>query len=86
MLLLQKQRNAEFYHTKKSFNLIVISFLILQFLLILFLYKSEWLLIQVSVMNVTDIMLYQWLSITEYLHKSSKSMHIKVMVIETTSC
>ena len=36
-------------------------------------------------MNVTDIMLYQWLSIPEYLHKRSKSMHIKVMVIETTS-
>ena len=40
-------------------------------------------------MNVTDIILHQWLSISEYLHKmsiSDKSMHIKVIVIETTSC
>ena len=38
-------------------------------------------------MNVTDIILYQWLSIPEYLYKMSKSMHIKVKVIETTfSC
>ena len=36
-------------------------------------------------MNVTDIILHQWLSIPEYLHKMSKSMHIKVIVIETTS-
>ena len=36
-------------------------------------------------MNVTDIILYQWLSIAEYLHKLSKSMYIKVIVIETTS-
>ena len=43
------------------------------------------LLMQVSIMNVTDIMLYQRLSIPEYLHKRSKSMHIKVTVIETTS-
>ena len=28
-------------------------------------------------MNVTDIILHQWLSIPEYLHKMSKSMHIK---------
>ena len=34
-------------------------------------------------MNVTDIILHQWLSIPEYLHKMSKSMHIKVLVIET---
>ena len=27
-------------------------------------------------MNVTDIILHQWLSIPEYLHKMSKSMHI----------
>ena len=39
-----------------------------------------------SIMNVTDMILHQWLSITEYLHKMSKSMHIKVIVIETTSC
>ena len=45
----------------------------------------EWLLIQVSIMNVTDIILRQRLSIQEYLHKMSKSMHIKVIVIETTS-
>ena len=45
-----------------------------------------WLLIQVSIMNVTDIILHQWLSIPEYLHKMSKSMHIKILVIETTSC
>ena len=36
-------------------------------------------------MNVTDSILHQWLSIPKYLHKMSKSMHIKVMVIETTS-
>ena len=36
-------------------------------------------------MNVTGIILYQWLSIPEDLHKMSKSMHIKVIVIETTS-
>ena len=35
-------------------------------------------------MNVTDI-LYQWLSIPEYIHKMSKYVHIKVIVIETTS-
>ena len=38
-----------------------------------------------SIMNVTDIILHQWLSIPEYLHKMSKSIHIKVIVIETTS-
>ena len=38
-----------------------------------------------SIMNVTDMILHQWLSISEYLHKMSKSMHIKVIVIETTS-
>ena len=32
-----------------------------------------------------DIILNQWLSIPEYLYKRSKSMHIKVKVIETTS-
>ena len=38
-------------------------------------------------MNVTDIILYQWLSFPEYLHKMYKSMHIKVIGIETTfSC
>ena len=37
-------------------------------------------------MNVTDIILHQWLSIPEDLHKMSKSMHIKVIVIDTTSC
>ena len=36
-------------------------------------------------MNVTDIILHQWLSIPEYLNKMSRSMHIKVIVIETTS-
>ena len=36
-------------------------------------------------MNVTDIILYQWLSFPVYLHKKSKSMHIKVIGIETTS-
>ena len=36
-------------------------------------------------MNVTDIIMHQWLSIPEDLHKKSKSMHIKVIVIETTS-
>ena len=36
-------------------------------------------------MNVTDIILHQWLSIPEYLHKMVKSMHIKAIVIETTS-
>ena len=45
----------------------------------------QWLLIQVSIMNVTAIILYQWLSSPEYLHKMSKFMHIKVKVIETTS-
>ena len=34
MLLLQKPRNTEFYHTKKSSSFIVISLLILPFLLI----------------------------------------------------
>ena len=34
---------------------------------------------------VTDIILYQWLSFPEYLHKRSKYMHIKVIGIETTS-
>ena len=37
-------------------------------------------------MNVTDIILHQFISIPEYLHKMSRSMHIKVIVIETTSC
>ena len=32
-----------------------------------------------------DIILHQWLSIPEYLDKRSKSMHIKVKVIETTA-
>ena len=36
-------------------------------------------------MDVTDIILHQWLSIPEYLHKMSRSTHIKVIVIETTS-
>ena len=36
-------------------------------------------------MNDSDIILYQWFSIAEYLHKMSKSMHVKVIVIETTS-
>ena len=36
-------------------------------------------------MNVTDIILHQWFSIPEYLHKVSKFMHMKVIVIETTS-
>ena len=36
-------------------------------------------------MNVTDIILHQWLSIPEYLHKMSRSVHIKVIVIEKTS-
>ena len=36
-------------------------------------------------MAVSDIIPYQWLSIPEYLHKMSKSMHINVKVIETTS-
>ena len=36
--------------------------------------------------DVTDIILHQWLSIPEYLHKMSKSMHIKATVIEITSC
>ena len=36
-------------------------------------------------MNATDIILHQWLSTPEYLHKMSKSMHVKVIVIETTS-
>ena len=31
LLFLQKPRNTEFYHTKKSFNLIAISVLILPF-------------------------------------------------------
>ena len=34
LLFLQRPRKTVFYHTKKSFNLIVISFLILSFLLI----------------------------------------------------
>ena len=38
-----------------------------------------------SIMNVTDIILHQWLNIPEYLHKMSKSMHIKVIITETTS-
>ena len=46
----------------------------------------SWLLIQLSIMNVNDIILYQWLSFPEYLHKRSKSMHIKDIDIETTSC
>ena len=38
-------------------------------------------------MNVTGIILHQWLSIPEYLHTMSESMHIKVIAIETTfSC
>ena len=32
-----------------------------------------------------DIILHPWLSIPEYLYKVSKSMYIKVKVIETTS-
>ena len=36
-------------------------------------------------MNVTDIILHQWVTIPEYLHKITKSMHIKVIVIDTTS-
>ena len=36
-------------------------------------------------MNVTDIILYQLHNFPEYLHKRSKSMHIKVIAIETTS-
>ena len=36
-------------------------------------------------MNVTDIILYQWLRCPEYLHKRSISMHIKVIGIKTTS-
>ena len=32
-------------------------------------------------MNVTDIILYQWLSILEYLHIMSRSMYIKVMFV-----
>ena len=36
MLFLQKPRNTEFYHTKKSFSFIVISLLILPFSLIYF--------------------------------------------------
>ena len=35
-------------------------------------------------MNVTD-KLYQLLSIPEYLHKMSESVHLKVIVVETTS-
>ena len=34
-----------------------------------------------SIMTVTDIILHLWLSIPEYLHKISKSMHIQVIVI-----
>ena len=37
-------------------------------------------------MNVTDIILHQLLIIPEYLYKMSKSMHIKVIVRDTTSC
>ena len=36
-------------------------------------------------MNVTDIILHQWLSIPDYLHKMSKAMHKKDIFIETTS-
>ena len=36
-------------------------------------------------MSVSDIILYQWLSFPEYLHKKSKSMHIKGIGIEATS-
>ena len=36
-------------------------------------------------MNVTDSILHQWLSIPEYLHEMSKSIHMKVILIETTS-
>ena len=32
-----------------------------------------------------NIIPHQWLIIPEYLYKRSKSMHIKVKVIETTS-
>ena len=32
-------------------------------------------------MNVTDIILHQWLSIPEYLHKMFKSRHIEVIVL-----
>ena len=39
-----------------------------------------------SIMHVTDSILHQWLSIPEYLHKRSKSMHMKLIVIETSSC
>ena len=38
-----------------------------------------------SIMNVTDIILHQWLNIPEYPHEMSKSVHIKVIDIETTS-
>ena len=38
-----------------------------------------------NVTDIIDIILHQWLSIPEYLHKMSKSVHIKVIVIETTS-
>ena len=44
----------------------------------------KWMQIQISIMHVTDI-LHQWLSIPEYLHKSSKSTHMKVIVIEISS-
>ena len=36
-------------------------------------------------MNITDNIPYQWLSFPEYLHKKSKSMHIRVIGIELTS-
>ena len=38
-----------------------------------------------SVMHVTDIIVHQWLSIPEYLHKRTKYMNMKVIVIEKTS-
>ena len=38
-----------------------------------------------SLMHFIDIILYQWLNVPEYLHKRSKYMNMKVIVIETTS-
>ena len=40
----------------------------------------KWVQIQMSIMHVTDIP-YRWLSIPEYLHKMSKSMHMQVIVL-----
>ena len=58
------------------------------FAYLIFIYHCmhQWLLIQVSIMDVTDIILHQWLSIPENLYKMSESVHIKVKVIEITSC